>query len=278
VSQPTPVLALWEAFVYGLIQGVTEFLPVSSSGHLAFAHHLGLGDLPKDLELPFDVLLHAATLIAIVVAFRKEILAAMRWRPRFYLCVLISIVPAGMAGALGKKYVEAAGESWWLLGAFYVFTAVLLTVAERISSKRAGGEVDARPPHEMLGDITPKQALYVGLIQVFALLPGVSRSGSTISGGLLGGLSPALAVSYSFLVGLPLIAAAAGKDALDGGFSRLVTEIGLLPLSVAFLTALVSGIASIAALKLVVGKRRLVWFAGYCGLVAIACFVKAIAG
>lgn len=277
MSQPTPALALWEAFIYGLIQGVTEFLPVSSSGHLAFAHHLGLGHLPKDLELPFDVLLHAATLIAIVVAFRKEILAAMRWRPRFYLCVLISIVPAGMAGALGKKYVEAAGESWWLLGAFYVFTAVLLTVAERISSKRAGGEVDDRPPHEMLGDITPKQALYVGLIQVFALLPGVSRSGSTISGGLLGGLKPSLAVSYSFLVGLPLIAAAAGKDALDGGFSRLVAEIGLLPLSVAFVTALVSGIASIAALKLVVGKRRLVWFAGYCGLVAVACFAKAIA-
>ena len=276
MSQPTPALALWEAFIYGLIQGVTEFLPVSSSGHLAFAHHLGLGHLSKDLELPFDVLLHAATLIAIVVAFRKEILAAMRWRPRFYLCVLISIVPAGMAGAFGKKYVEAAGESWWLLGAFYVFTAVLLTVAERISSKRAGGEVDDRPPHEMLGDITPKQALYVGLIQVFALLPGVSRSGSTISGGLLGGLKPSLAVSYSFLVGLPLIAAAAGKDALDGGFSRLVAEIGLLPLSVAFVTALVSGIASIAALKLVVGKRRLVWFAGYCGLVAVACFAKAL--
>ena len=79
----------------------------------------------------------AATLIAIVVAFRKEILAAMRWRPRFYLCVVISIVPAGLFGAFGKKYVEAAGESWWLLGAFYVFTAVLLTVAERISQRIA---------------------------------------------------------------------------------------------------------------------------------------------
>ncbi|HOT11501.1 MAG TPA: undecaprenyl-diphosphate phosphatase, partial [Polyangiaceae bacterium] len=104
------------------------------------------------------------------------------------------------------------------------------------------------------------------------LLPGVSRSGSTIAGGLLGGLRPSLAVSYSFLVGLPLIAAAAAKDTLDGGFGRLLTEVGVLPISVAFVAALVSGLGSIAALKLVVGKRRLVWFGGYCALVAGVCF------
>lgn len=273
MSQPS--LTVWEALVYGLIQGVTEFLPVSSSGHLALAHQLGLGSLPEDLELPFDVLLHAATLIAIGIAFRRDILASLAWRPRFYLCVLISIVPAGLAGATGKKYVEAAGESWWALGALYVFTAVLLTVAERNSARRALAP-DTRPPHEMLGDVTPKQAAWVGGLQVLALLPGVSRSGSTIAGGLIGGMQPALAVSYAFLVGLPLIAAAAAKDAIDGGFTRLLAEVGALPLSVAFLAALISGLASIAALRLVVGKRRLVWFAGYCLVVAVVCFVKAV--
>jgi undecaprenyl-diphosphatase len=278
MSAPTPALTIWEAFVYGIIQGVTEFLPVSSSGHLTLAHQFGLGSLPKDLELPFDVLLHAATLIAIAAAFRREILASFRWRPRFYLCVLISIVPAGMAGALGKKYVEAVGDSWWLLGTCYVFTAVLLTVSERISARRAEPATEDRSPHEMLDQVTPKQALWVGLLQVLALLPGVSRSGSTIAGGLLGGIRPALAVSYSFLVGLPLIAAAAAKDAIDGGFGRLAAEVGFLPLSVAFVTALVSGLGSIAALKLVVGKRRLVWFGGYCGLVALVCFWQALRG
>ncbi|MCU0694672.1 MAG: hypothetical protein MUF54_25115, partial [Polyangiaceae bacterium] len=96
--------------------------------------------------------------------------------------------------------------------------------------------------------------------------------------GLLGGLTPSLAVSYSFLVGLPLIAAAAAKDAWDGGMSDLAVRVGLVPLSVAFLTALVSGLASIAALRLVVGKRRLVWFAAYCGAVAALCLVMALRG
>jgi undecaprenyl-diphosphatase len=275
---PEAALTPWEALAYGLIQGVTEFLPVSSSGHLALAHRFGLGSLPKDLELPFDVLLHGATLIAIAVAFRKEIVASLRFRPKFYLCVLISILPAGIMGAFGKKYVEAVGDSFWLMGFCYVFTAILLTVSERISSKRGAEGDDPREPHELLDTITPKQALGVGLLQVLALLPGVSRSGSTIAGGLLGGLKPALAVSYAFIVGIPLIAAATAKDAIGGGFGRLATEVGILPLGVAFSAALVSGLASIVALKLVVGKRRLVWFAGYCGVVALVCFWMAIAG
>lgn len=273
---PEAALTPWEALAYGLIQGVTEFLPVSSSGHLALAHQFGLGSLPKDLELPFDVLLHGATLIAIGVAFRKEIVASLRFRPKFYLCVLISILPAGMVGAFGKKYVEAVGDSFWLMGFCYVFTAILLTVSERISSKRGSADDDDREPHELLDTITPKQALGVGLLQVLALLPGVSRSGSTIAGGLLGGLKPALAVSYAFIVGIPLIAAATAKDAIGGGFGRLAAEVGVLPLGVAFFAALVSGLGSIVALKLVVGKRRLVWFAGYCGVVALVCFWMAL--
>ena len=276
--EPTaPALSVWEALAYGVIQGVTEFLPVSSSGHLALAHKLGLGHIPKDVSLPFDVLLHAGTLIAIGVAFRREIIEALRWRPQFYLVVIISIVPAGLAGALGKKYVEAAGESWWILGACYVFTAVLLGVSERISLRlHQAAPADGAPPHTLLHTVTRKQALWVGLLQVLALLPGVSRSGSTISAGLLGGMRPGLAVSYSFIVGLPLIAAAAGKDAIDGGYGALLAQVGLLPLVVAFTAALVVGLASIAALKLVVGKRRLIWFGAYCGVVALVCFGMAL--
>ncbi|MCL2825340.1 MAG: undecaprenyl-diphosphate phosphatase [Polyangiaceae bacterium] len=272
----TPVLSIWEAFVYGLIQGVTEFLPVSSSGHLALAHQFGLGNLPKESELPFDVMLHASTLIAIAVAFRKEILAALTWRPKFYVCVLISIVPAGIFGLVGKRFVEAAGDSWWVLGACYVFTAVLLTVAERISMKRVAVEAEAKPVHESLDQVSYKQAMIVGGVHVLALFPGVSRSGSTIAGGLLGGMRPAMAVSYSFLVGLPLIVAAAGKDALGGGWGMLVEQVGLVPLLVAFSTALVAGLGSIVALKLVVGKRRLVWFGAYCGLVGLVCIWQAL--
>ncbi|MDA3960515.1 MAG: undecaprenyl-diphosphate phosphatase [Planctomycetota bacterium] len=265
-----PVLGYGAALVYGLIQGVAEFLPVSSSGHLAIAHLVGLGSLPEELELPFDVLLHAATLIAILVAFAPDIWRALRCGPRVWMILSIAVVPAGLVGLFGGDLVAAAGDSWWVMGLCYLFTATLLVTAERLSAARSDQTAD-------LAQLTPRQALIVGLLQIPALLPGVSRSGSTIAGGLFGGLGPSLAVSVSFLVGLPLIAGAAAKDALDGGFAALLASVGFGPLTLAFVAALVSGLGAIVLLKLVVGQRRLVWFAGYCVLVAIACFVCEVA-
>lgn len=263
---PDGGLTLVQALVYGLIQGVTEFLPVSSSGHLAIAHLLGLGSLPKHLELPFDVLLHGATLVAIVAAFAPDIWRALRLGPRVWAMLLIAVVPTGIAGLVGKDLVEGAGDRWWVMGICYLVTAGLLVLAERRSAAMASHEEDLRA-------LTPRQALIVGLLQVPALLPGVSRSGATIAGGLLAGLGPVLAVSVAFLVGLPLIAAAAAKDAIDGGFGALLEAVGWAPLAVGFIAAVVSGLVSIVLLKLVVKGRRLVWFAGYCATVAVACFV-----
>ena len=162
-------------------------------------------------------------------------------------------------------------RSYLGVGICYVYTAALLYFAQVVSSRRNLVESD-ETPEELLNHVTIKQAIYVGLFQVLALLPGVSRSGSTVAGGLLGGMGSALAVSYSFLVGLPLIAAAAAKDALDGGFFFLVTAIGWGP-PVAFVSSVVSGLLSIALLKLVVGQNRLHWFSAYCLALAIACFV-----
>ena len=258
-------LSLLEAVFYGLIQGVTEFLPVSSSGHLAMAHLLGLGTLPKDLELPFDVLLHAGTLVAIGVAFAPDIWRALRLGPRVWGILLIAIVPTGIFGLVGKELVEGAGERWWVMGICYLITAGALVYAERRSQARVDHIEDLR-------EVTPGQALVVGLFQVPSLLPGISRSGATIAGGLIAGLGPVLAVSYAFLVGLPLIAAAAAKDAIDGGFTALHQAVGFAPLALAFTVSVLSGLVSIVLLRLVVKSRRLVWFAGYCVLVAIACF------
>lgn len=268
--QSTVELGYGLAAFYGVLQGVTEFLPVSSSGHLKLAHRLGIGQLPADLELPFDVLLHAATLIAIVIAFSREILAAARRSLRFYLRFALAVVPAGLAGLLGRDLVSAVGASFFGIGVSYLLSMVLLAIAH----KRMKSE-----PMQSIGPaleaIETRQSALVGGLQVFALLPGVSRSGSTIAAGLIGGLPPELAVTYSFLVGLPLIAAAAAKDALDGGFQRLISVVGVGPISVAFAAALVSGVLSIALLKLVVGRRRLDLFAGYCGLLAVFAFVLA---
>lgn len=261
------------AVFYGVLQGVTEFLPVSSSGHLKFAHRLGIGELPADLELPFDVMLHAATLVAIAVAFAQEIRLAARRGLAFYLRYALAVVPAGLAGLFGKRLVVEIGASFYGIGAAYVLSAVLLALAHK---RMQSGAVSAMG--DALDGIQTRQAALVGGLQIFALLPGVSRSGSTIAAGLIGGLKPELAVAYSFLVGLPLIAGAAAKDALDGGFARLIDAVGVGPVAVAFAASLGSGLLSIALLKLVVGRRRLDLFAAYCGLLALAAFGLALSG
>ncbi len=269
------MLGYGPAFVYGLIQGVTEFLPVSSSGHLKIAHLLGLGSLPTELEMPFDVLLHAATLIAIAIAFAPDILAACRRKPKFYAAGAISVIPAGLFGLFGSDAVAWVGERFWAVGVCYVYTAGLLFVAQRHTKTDVPEPAN---PDVALESVTLRQAAIVGGFQVLALLPGVSRSGSTVAGGLLGGMHPVLSVSYAFLVGLPLIGAAAAKDALDGGFAALADAVGPGPLAVAFGASLVSGLVSIVGLKLVVAKGGLHWFAGYCLLVAAACFALQVAG
>ena len=125
------------AVFYGLLQGVTEFLPVTSSGHLKLAHRLGVGEVPHELELPFDVLLHAATLIAIGIAFRKDIIAAARQKFPFYVALAASVIPAGLAGLFGSSVVEWVGERYWAVGVCYVYTAILLYVAQRMSLSQA---------------------------------------------------------------------------------------------------------------------------------------------
>lgn len=265
-------LGYFEATLYGLIQGVTEFLPVSSSGHLKIAHRLGLGEIPAALEMPFDVLLHAATLVAIVIAFFPDILAACRRGRRFYFAMALSVVPAGLAGLFGRSAVDWVGESYLAIGVCYVYTAILLILAQIVSTRK---NIEPSPTDAgtALDSVTLRQALLVGGLQILALLPGVSRSGSTVAAGLMGGMGPMLSVSYSFLVGLPLIAAAAAKDAIDGGFGRLIEAVGWGPILAAFAASLLSGLVSIALLKLVVGKRGLHWFALYCAGVAVVCFV-----
>ena len=190
-------LGYLDALIYGLIQGVTEFLPVSSSGHIALAQLLGLGNIPEEHQLPFTVLLHAATLIAIGIAFRKDIIAALR--PVRWPAILIACVPTGICGLLFGDFYAGAGRYWWALAAAYIVTAGLLLFSERrskaIAENKELGNVES---------VTPKQAAVVGLLQILTPLPGISRSGATIAGGLLAGLSPQAAVSFSFLVGLPL--------------------------------------------------------------------------
>ncbi|MFW5752626.1 MAG: undecaprenyl-diphosphate phosphatase [Planctomycetota bacterium] len=269
-------LGYMEAVLYGLIQGVTEFLPISSSGHLRLAHLMGLGAIPPELELPFDVLLHAATLLAIVCAFARELLVALRPRPGLWGALLVGMVPAGLAGLLAREIYIGAGRSLWLIGVFYCLTAVLLVVSERVSMRRCPlGDAQASEADcaDDLRALRVRQGVWVGVLQLLAPFPGVSRSGSAIAGGLLGDMTPNTAVAFSFLVGVPLIAAAAAKDVLDGNFAVLVSTLGWGPMIAAFAASLFSGLAAIAALRYVVRRRGLRWFGLYCLVLGCVCIL-----
>ena len=146
----------------------------------------------------------------------------------------------------------------------------MLYVAQRISVKREHETDLSDDP----GSITVKQAGFVGLMQVLCLFAGVSRSGTTVASGLIAGMSPRLAVSFSFLIGTPLLIAATGKDAIDGAYGSLAEAIGWIPLIVACLVCMVVSYACIIALKTMVKKRMLHWFAVYCALLALLCFIS----
>jgi undecaprenyl-diphosphatase len=268
------------ALLYGLIQGVTEFLPISSSGHLAIAHILGLAELDAELRNAFNVFLHLASLLAIAIAFRREIAAACRRSWRFHRCLLVAIVPTAAFGLLCRDVIEAFNDRLYLVGIAYLWTAGLLVFAQvraRPDPDRDAGTEPA-PPAVDLSRVTFVQAVLVGLLQSPSLLAGISRSGSTVAAGLLGRMTPQLAVAFSFLVGLPLIAGASGLYAARGDFGALWGQVGPVSLVASFVACFLVSWGSIWLLKLVVARRGLHWFALYCAVLGACCIAWDIWG
>lgn len=273
---------LWKAAALGLLQGATEFLPVSSSGHLVLGQHLLGLDLPG---LSFEVVVHVGTLAAVLAAYRHDVAAVLRGvvevlrRPgavlrdpllrrgaaglgpdgRLAWLLLLGSIPAALAGLLGKAWIETAFSDLRFLGVGWLVTAGLLLAADRFL--RA-----ARPP-VTAGDPTGPQALAMGVFQALAVLPGISRSGSTIAAGLFAGLSAGAAARFSFLLSIPAIGGAALLDALD--ILQSGTALPLAPLLVGFLTAAASGYLAIRWLLDLLRRGRLAYFAAYCLLLSL---------
>lgn len=248
-----------EAAFWGLIQGLTEFLPISSSGHLVLVPAL-LGQEPPDLAT--SAMLHMGTLIAVLVFFRSEMVEVVTFTEkgrRLLALLLVGTIPAAVMGLTFESNLETLNERPHAVAIALFLTGVALFATRWIKRGDKGAS-----------DATFKDTIIIGLGQALALIPGVSRSGSTISTGLLRGFTDAEAARYSFLLGIPAIAGAGlfeGKDLIDSG-------AGIAPeILVGVVVAAVSGYAAIAFLLRLISKTGLSPFGLYCMVAATVALI-----
>ena len=259
-----------EAIILGLVQGLTEFLPVSSSGHLAIGKAL-FGIETSDLS--FEVVVHAATVLATIVVFWKDIVKLLQGlfkfqlnpETRYILLLVLSMVPVFVVGMFFKDYVEDIfGSGLLVVGVALIVTALLLFLSETLAARR-GGEGS---------QMKWKSALWMGLAQAVAVIPGLSRSGSTIATGLLCGVKKEEVTRFSFLMVLVPILGEAFLDVAGGDFAA--SSVGVLPLILGFVAAFLSGLFACRVMIAMVKKAQLKWFALYCVLVGLACLVSTL--
>lgn len=259
-------MSWFEALVLGLVQGLTEFLPVSSSGHLTIARHLfGI----ETGDLTFEILVHAATVLATIVVFRREIMDLLQGlfkfsynsQTRYVAMICLSMVPVLVVGLFLKDKVEALfGSGLTVVGCALLLTAALLMLGEWLSSRKRAAE----------GEMNYRTAAWMGLAQAVAVIPGLSRSGSTIAAGLMCGTKRPEVAQFSFLMVLVPILGEAFLD-LVGGDMAAGSEIAPLPLAVGFIAAFLSGLFACKVMIALVRRARLRWFALYCAVVGIVC-------
>lgn len=262
-------MSFFESIILGIIQGLTEFLPVSSSGHLELGKAI-LGIELKEDPVLFSAVVHAATALSTVVVYRKDILQIImdlfkfEWNDstKFAAYILVSMIPAGLVYVfLGDYMDELFSGKIMLVGCMLLVTAGLLFASSRIVSKP--------------GDNSFGKAFIVGISQAVALLPGVSRSGSTISTALMLGISREKAARFSFLMVIPVILGGTLLE-LKGYFEQDLTnhvvEVTNEVLVAGFLAAFIAGLAACTWMIRIVKKAKLDYFAIYClivGLIAI---------
>lgn len=254
-----------EALILGLIQGLTEFLPISSSGHLEIGKTLL--NLQTEADMTFTVVVHGATVLSIIIVFAAEIgtlfkgSVTFKWNDsnKYLVKIGVSMVPVIIVGLLLEDVIEGFFTgNLVLVGAMLIVTAVLL-----------GFTYFAKERDKEISFI---HAFIIGIAQAIAVLPGISRSGSTIATSLLLGNKREEAAKFSFLMVLLPIIAANVKDLLDYSGATTSDSIGILPLIIGFITAFVTGLIACKLMLRIVKNGKLIYFATYClivGLIAI---------
>ncbi len=282
----------FEAVLLGLIQGLTEFLPVSSSGHLEIGKVL-LGVETND-DLLFTTMVHAATVLSTILVFRKQIWDLLKGffcglkgirveksgtgapvlvcndQTDYLLKMVVSMIPVFVVGVFFKDQVESLFGSITVVGFALIATALLLFFSDYASRP---GRKSIFPANEYRNGISYWQAFAIGLGQAFAVIPGLSRSGTTISTGLICGVRRDVMAQFSFLMVLVPILGETFLEVVGGEFGA--STVGTLPLVLGFVSAFLSGLFACKVMIALVRRAKLSWFALYCLVAAVCIFVFA---
>ena len=248
-------MEILHAVILGIVQGVGEFLPISSSGHLVIVGALldqSSGTQSDDAgKLLMNVVLHTGTLFSILIVYRNELFALYR-QPKVCLLIVLASIPAGLLGILAKDIFAEVFATPLVAGIALFVTAGLLVGGQRLERNELNYD-----------QLTFGKAIVIGLFQAAALVPGISRSGSTISGGLALGLKRDAAAAFSFLMAVPVIGGAALLEMKDIVSGELVVS-NPVPLLAGGITAFLVGLLTLRWLVSLIARGRLYWFAYYC--------------
>lgn len=252
----------------GIVQGLTEFLPVSSSGHLQIAQSLLGVNISESATLTFDIVVHAATVCATIVVFWSEIIKLFQGFFKFkyneetiYIFkICVSMIPVMVVGLFFKDYVESLfANTCFFVGCMLIITAALLAFSYFYKPKKSR-------------EITYLDAFIIGVAQAIAVIPGISRSGATISTGMILGNNKQNLARFSFLMVLVPILGEAFLSLMKGEFSPETSGISIVSLLAGFIAAFLSGLFACRAMVALVAKGKLIWFSVYCliiGCIAI---------
>ena len=265
-------MSIIQAAILGLVQGLAEFLPVSSSGHLILSRAImGISDetAATGAFMMLDVLLHAGTLLAVLVVFWKDWWNILKnpFKSKTLLMLIIASIPAFIVAVFFDDFVEQFFTGWFL-GVSFLVTAVFLLIAEAVSARLKKGS----------DDVKPKNAIIMGIMQAIALLPGVSRSGSTLTGGLLSGLDRKAAAKFAFMMSAPAIVGSLlfeGLDALELGY---FAQLELVPTIVGMVVAAIGGYLAIRFMLRLIQRASLNWFALYVAILGLVILVLQLTG
>lgn len=270
-------MEIWQAIVLGLVQGLTEFLPVSSSGHLSFFQNV-LGVSTANAQF-ISIIMHLGTLIAVCIIFFKDILALFRKPFKTLLLLILATIPAVVFGLISTvldidDYFYDGEHAAVLLSICFLITATVLYVTEIIAKRRR----NTLP-------LSVKTVLPMGFAQALAVLPGISRSGSTICAGTLAGLDREEVAKFSFLMSIPVILGGfvleLGKGLVDGSIKEDFAANGTTygwAIAIGFIVSAIAGLFAIAVMLKVIKKANYKWFSLYLVLLTITCLVLQLTG